>query len=143
MSVSKKPGIPEIAKARLQDHMSKQKPTQLRQALTLQAANLQQKAILDNMATKVVLVLRTLGDVKKENYGTLSIEGTGEYKSCELAQDALQRIEEIITLDRFQVAEAREVPGFVYPDEKIQAIIDKAVDDIADLLLEEGTVDGV
>lgn len=100
--------------------MANKHPVQLRNALSLQAANLLQKAQLDNMATKIIMVLRIVKPIAE---------------SKKVQPTIAKEIATILTMDRDAAAAARTT--FEYPDVKIQAVIDKAVDEITAILLDD------
>lgn len=112
----------------------------VKEAVGLQAANLLQKAQLDMMATKIVLVLKALKNKEfvahsLDSDGEYRIAGADEYWDAKLAQDAINAIAKAVTMTRDEASAARA--SFVYPDERIQAVIDRATQEIADILLED------
>lgn len=102
-----------------QDHNPPAKKM-LRDAVSLQAANLLQKAQLDMMATKLILALKIVKPVGVKH----------------ATKGPLKEVADILSMTRDETAEARK--SFAYPDERIQAVIDRATQEIADILLEHG-----
>lgn len=91
-------------------------------AVKLQGANMAQKATLDLVGGKLVLIM---AELKRAQAG--QPHGT-----------TVQKISEISSLTREQVAERRAVNTPQYPDVAIQAVINEAADKIADILLPKG-----
>lgn len=111
--------------------------SKLNKAVSLQAANLLQKAQLDMMATKIVLTLRHHRDWFMRAEAT-SLEKRTKAQLIEDIQRAdlaLERIGQAMHMTRDETTAARNT--FVYPDERIQAVIDRATQEIADILLED------
>jgi len=106
-------------------------------AINLQAANLLQKAQLDMMATKIILVLKEHKGWYMRATGKPDSRKTKEdlREELKVAEDQLGKIGDILSMTRDEAAEARK--SFVYPDERIQAVIDEATDKIAAILLED------
>lgn len=87
-------------------------------ALRLQGANMAQKATLDVMGGKLIMIMAV---VKKSG-------GQNPDKS-------LAEIQGILSLTREQVAERRSVNTPRYPDVEIQAAINEAADKITAILM--------
>lgn len=107
------------------------------QAVSLQAANLLQKAQLDMMATKIIMVLKEHRIWYMAADGKSMVRKTKADISTELetADKHLANIGRIVSMTREETSAARA--SFAYPDARIQAVIDKATDDIAAILLED------
>ena len=91
----------------------------LNDAISLQAANLLQKAQLDMMATKLILALKIVKPAGKAH----ATEGP------------LKEVADILSMTRDEVTAARAT--FIYPDEKIQVVLQEATEKIAAILLED------
>ena len=112
----------------------------VRDAVSLQAANLLQKAQLDMMATKLILVLKALKNPEFEAHakdldGSFRIAGADEYWDAKLAEDALNAIAKTVSMTRDEASATRA--SFTYPDERIQAVLNEATDKIAAILLDD------
>lgn len=106
-------------------------PKQVREAVALQSANIAQKAILDNMATKLI---RTLKVVKRwEAPGARSVR---DDEDAAAAFAALDEIAEVVSMTRDQATEMR-THHLQYPDARIQAVLDEAVDKMSAILLDD------
>lgn len=119
-----------------QDHKLSAK-SMLREAVSLQAANLLQKAQLDMMATKIILSL------KAHKSWVMSTTAVAPHRmtkaqlqeDLERADKALDQVRTALGMTRDEATAARST--FVYPDERIQAVINRATEEIADILLED------
>ena len=102
----------------------------LHSAVSLQGANMLQKAQMDMMATKLIMALKVV-----KSYGPTfqSYED-----SADQALGALDDIAKILAMTREDVAATRAQPGFNYPDVRIQAVINEATEKIAQILLDDG-----
>ena len=112
----------------------------VRDAISLQAANLLQKAQLDMMATKLILVLKALKDPEFVAHmqsldGSLIVAGSDEYLGAQHAEIALNEIAKTVSMTRDEASAARA--SFQYPDERIQAVLNEATDKIAAILLDD------
>lgn len=96
-------------------------------AVKLQGANMAQKATLDLVGGKLVLIMAAL----KRNE-------ISDANSIDANRETLEEIRAISSLTREQVAERRAVNAPQYPDVAIQAVINEAADKIADILLPKG-----
>lgn len=114
------------------DHLNKEYKKKLGEAVSMQASNLLQRAQLDMLATKIICILSV----------TKSAEVLESLKSAEVIDSsykpspvhtAILKISEIASMTREQTFEARK--SFSYPDEKIQAVLDRATDEIRDILM--------
>jgi hypothetical protein len=101
----------------------------LHNALQLQGANFAMKGQLDMMATKIILVLK----VQKAVWERIPKRTTGT--AADLAE-AMGEIGRILSMTRDETAEARK--GFEYDDPRIQAVINRAAQELCDILLENG-----
>lgn len=120
-----------------QDHKKKASPA-LGEALGLQAANVTMKATLDNVVTKMLVIMRGLKDVavySQDLDGDHILTGSAEYQDDKAAEDFLNLVQKTIGLTRAQTAELRSQPAFEYPDEEIQEVLTRAVTEITALLL--------
>lgn len=88
----------------------------LQNVLKMQGANMAQKATLDVTGGKLIMVLQVLQ--RKDRPDRWSIE----------------EIREIMGLTRDQVAERRSAGVFTYPDVEIQAVLNRAAEEIASIL---------
>lgn len=125
--------------AQPQDHRPPAKQM-VRDAISLQAANLLQKAQLDMMATKIILALKAVKNPELLAYaqnldGTFSLQGEDEYHDVNEAAKALNAVRVALGMTRDEVGEARK--SFTYPDERIQAVLNEATDKIAAILLDD------
>ena len=121
--------------ARPQDFKSK-----AREAISLQAANLLQKRQLDLLATKIILVLKAIKDPEFVAHmqsldGSMTVAGADEYLGAMHAEIALNAIAKAVHMTREEADAARQ--SFVYPDERIQAVLDRATEEIAAILLDD------
>ncbi len=96
----------------------------LNSALRMQSANMAQKATLDVMGGKLILILSAL---KKAEHS--------ERNSTDVNREVVAEIRSITSMTRTDIAERRASGMFQYPDVAIQAVINKAVDEIAALLM--------
>ena len=87
-------------------------------ALRMQSANMAQKATLDVMGGKLILILSAL---KKSNGQNPNV--------------TIKEISAITSMTRHDIAERRASGMFQYPDVEIQAAINKAADEITALLM--------
>lgn len=119
--------------------MAKKKQTSpVAEALGIQAANVTIKATLDNVATKLIVIMRH----SKTWY--MSADGKDRKRKSKnelldelaLADSLLSQIEETTGLTRVQTASLRSQPAFEYPDDEIQKVVSEAVDKITALLLD-------
>ena len=100
----------------------------VRDAISLQAANLLQKAQLDMMATKLILSLKLNKDVAARLPKVL------RGHAADLGE-AWNEQARILSMTRDEVKESRAT--FTYPDERIQAVLNEATDKIAAILLDD------
>lgn len=91
----------------------------VRDAISLQAANLLQKAQLDMMATKLILALKIVKPAGKAH----------------ATKGPLFEVAKVLGMTRDEASAARA--SFQYPDERIQAVLDEATDKIAAILLDD------
>lgn len=109
--------------------------TAVQQAVGLQAANIAQKSMLDALVARLVLITKIL---KGGNLTTHAMGLDGKFSLLAAegdldayhAQEALNEINALTTMDRHQIEELTSRPGFVYPDPVVQQIIDEAVEAI-------------
>ena len=90
-------------------------------ALRMQSANMAQKATLDVMGGKLILILAALKKAGGRN-----------------PDRTVAEISAITSMTRGDIAERRSSGTFVYPDPEIQAVLNKAADEILQLLLPQG-----
>lgn len=115
--------------AQPQDH--KRAKGALQEALSLQAANVLQRAQLDMMATKLILLLKEIAVAKTlEDSYVKAVQRNQQYEMH------LEEMKRITAMTRDECAFARAGGVMTYPDERIQAIITRYVNEIADVLLE-------
>lgn len=127
-----------MSAGRPQDHL----PKKIVDATNAQAANLAQKAIIDNVVVKFTRILAEVKKVEDAAYvtddGDIIIEGSGEYWAADVASEAITEIKRTLRLTRDDVAEIRLQPEHTFPDEEVQAIITEAVDKITAVILRDG-----
>jgi hypothetical protein len=105
--------------------------TAVAQALGHQAANMAQKAMLDNLVAKLVAVMRILTVANKT-----PIEGRPTRAQIVGLQEAIGESLRIFQLDRLQIAELTSQPASGYPDQEIQDVLDEAVEKMVALLMD-------
>lgn len=116
----------------------------LNNALRLQSANILQKATMDVMGGKLILILSQMKrleqtEINGESYAV--VEGSAEYTSAAVAEEVLNEVSSILSMTRQDIAERRAAGVFEYPDVEIQAILNKAGDEIVELLKPKGNVE--
>ena len=113
-------------------------------ALKLQSATMTQKATLDHVAGKLIMIV---GVLQRHKAGTAQAEAdanlsTDYWQTMENhADSALREVAEITRMTRSQVNERLANKAFEYPDVAIQKIINEASEDIAALLIPKGDVE--
>ena len=101
----------------------------VKQAVANQAANVLQKAMLDAVQTKMVLLLKEIAVTQTLDNSAITVgDALDQY------QMHIQEMKRIVSLTRDECAKIR--PNFEFPDEKVQAIISRAVDEITNVILE-------
>ena len=95
----------------------------LQNVLKMQGANMAQKATLDVTGGKLIMILQV---VQKAD--------SSERNSTDVNRESVEQIREIMGLTREQVAERRSAGVFTYPDPEIQAVLNRAAEEIAAIL---------
>lgn len=120
---------------RPQDHL----PKKIAEATAQQAANLAQKAIIDNVVVKFTRILAiTHGEIMRTEAGYSKMTKAQLLEVVERQGNAIVAVQDALKLTRDEVAEIRLQPEHTYPDEKVQAIITEAVDNITAVILSDG-----
>ena len=104
-------------------------------ALAMQAANVTQRATLDMLTTKVVKVLVLLRQEREARAIGEEQEQPAPDVDLHNAQATLDAIADTLSLTRGQCANIRAQHVYEFPDERIQAAITRAVDEITNALL--------
>lgn len=115
--------------AKPQDHL----PKRITDATAMQAANLAQKAIIDNVVVKITRILAVVKATK-----SFDLSGRATREMVVNYAEAVGEIERTLHLTREEVAEIRLQPEHTFPDEQVQAIITEAVDKITAVILGDG-----
>lgn len=100
-------------------------------AVTEQSFLLTQRAMLDAVSTKLVMILKTARTAQTIEDSALKPEARLESYRLHI-----EEISRVLSMTREKVAEAR--PSIVFPEERVQAILDEAVDKLIAILLEDG-----
>lgn len=101
----------------------------VRQAVANQAANVLQKAMLDAVQTKMVLVLKEVAAAQTIEDSSLTVGNALVQYEMHLTE-----IKRLLGMTRDECSTIRQ--NLDFPDEKVQAIITKAVDEITNVILE-------
>ena len=124
-----------MSTGRPQDHL----PKKIAEATAQQAANLAQKAIIDNVVVKFTRILAiTHGEIMRTEAGYSKMTKPQLLEVVDRQGDAIVAIQDTLRLTRDEVAEIRLQPEHTFPDEKVQAIITEAVDKITAVILSDG-----
>jgi len=105
-----------------------------RSAVKTQAANVAQKGILDMLYSKVLYIN---GVLRQERADRALLTAHLPVVPAESSQKALDSIAKVIAMSRYETKDLRTSAMVDFPDEAIQAIVSKAVDDITNVLLED------
>lgn len=112
--------------ARPQDRL----PKKVVDATSAQAANLAQKAIIDNIIVKVTRIQWVIRTVSART--PTRLRGV----AADYAE-AMAEIERTLKMTRDETAEIRSQAEFSFPDERVQAILTRAVDEITQVILSD------
>ncbi len=115
-----------------QDRLSKKVVAATQQ----QAANLAQKAIIDNVVVKFTRILAiTHGEIMRTEAGYSKMTKPQLLEVVERQGNAIVAVQDALKLTRDEVAEIRLQPEHTFPDEKVQEILTEAVDKITAAIL--------
>lgn len=121
--------------ARPQDRL----PAKVTQAVQAQAANMAQKAIIDNVVVKITRILAiTHGEIMRTEANYSKMTKAQLLEIVERQGNAIVEIQDTLKLTRDEVAQIRLQPEFTFPDEQIQSILTEAVDKITQVILSDG-----
>ena len=102
----------------------------VKQAVANQAANVLQKAMLDAVQTKMILVLKEVAVAQTLADSKIYYEDQLKQYQMHIAE-----IKRLLGMTRDECSEIR--PNFEFPDAKVQEIISRAVDEISNVILED------
>lgn len=124
-----------MSAGRPQDHL----PKRIAEATAQQAANLAQKAIIDNVVVKFTRILAiTHSEIMRTEANRSKMTKAQLLEIVERQGNAIVDILDTLHLTRDEVAAIRLQPEHTFPDEKVQAIITEAVDKITAVILSDG-----
>ncbi|UYL85367.1 hypothetical protein SEA_HAGER_74 [Microbacterium phage Hager] len=112
-------------------------PKKVVQATANQAANMAQKAIIDNVVVKITRILGLAKGVimstESKSYGRMTKPELLEV--IERQDKAIVGIYDTLHLTRDETALIRATPEHTFPDARVQAILTRAVDEITSVIL--------
>lgn len=115
-------------------------PKRIAEATAQQAANLAQKAIIDNVVVKITRILGLAKGVimstESKSYGRMTKPELLEV--IDRQDKAIVGIYDTLQLTREEVAAIRLQPEHTFPDERVQEILTRAVDEITAAILDDG-----
>ncbi len=118
-----------------QDHLSKR----LTEAIAQQAANLAQKAIIDNVVVKFTRILAIVhGEIMRTEANHSKMTKAQLLEIVERQGNVIVDIQDTLKLTRDEVAAIRLQPEHSFPDERVQEILTRAVDEITAAILDDG-----
>lgn len=121
-----------MSAGRPQDHL----PKKIAEATAQQAANIAQKAIVDNVVVKFTRILAiTHGEIMRTEAGYSKMTKPQLLEIVERQGNAIVEIQDTLKLTRDEVAEIRLQPEHSFPDESVQAVLTEAVDKITAVIL--------
>lgn len=111
-------------------------PKRVSEATAQQAANLAQKAIIDNVVVKFTRILAIVhGEIMRTEAGYSKMTKAQLLEVVERQGESIVAIQDALRLTRDEVAEIRLQPEHTFPDEKVQEILTEAVDKVTAAIL--------
>lgn len=111
-------------------------PKRIAEATAQQAANLAQKAIIDNVVVKFTRILAIVhGEIMRTEAGYAKMTKAQLLEVVERQGNAIVAVQDALKLTRDEVAAIRLQPEHTFPDEKVQEILTEAVDKITAAIL--------
>ncbi|AWY04527.1 hypothetical protein SEA_GILDA_72 [Microbacterium phage Gilda] len=114
-------------------------PKKVVAAVEAQAANLAQKAIIDNVVVKITGIMALVkGSIMKTD--SQPYKRMTKDRLIELLEDqdkVIVGVYDTLRLTREETAAIRATPEHTFPDERVQAILSETVDKITSVILDE------
>ncbi|UDG78691.1 hypothetical protein SEA_NEPTUNE_72 [Microbacterium phage Neptune] len=114
-------------------------PKKVVAAVEVQAANLAQKAIIDNVVVKITGIMALVkGSIMKTD--SQPYKRMTKDRLIELLEDqdkVIVGVYDTLRLTREETAAIRATPEHTFPDERVQAILSETVDKITSVILDE------